>query len=100
MLDLIQLMLKSKVEKRIKLEKILEHSFMTKNPVPSNLPDHYTQVTPSIRFIKKYLPNVELANRKNRYAVLPEVVKVVVIDDEHKVLKKREALHLKDNLIS
>ena len=73
---------------------------MAKNPIPSTLPDHYTQVTPSIRFIKKFLPNVELVNLKNSNAVLPEVVRVQEFDDKQKHLNKRDALHLKNDLIS
>jgi serine/threonine protein kinase len=33
--DLVRMLLKVKIDKRIKLEKILEHKFMTKNQVPT-----------------------------------------------------------------
>jgi serine/threonine protein kinase len=61
--DLINLLLKTNPMKRIKLEQIMEHEFMTKNPVPHALPDRYTHVTPSIRFIKQFYPNAELAKK-------------------------------------
>lgn len=52
----------------------MEHSFLTKNAYPVTLQAHYTKVTPSIKFIKTYLPNVELANKKSKDDLLPKVV--------------------------
>jgi hypothetical protein len=68
------MLLKIKVERRIKLEKILEHDFMTKNYTPTTLPDRYLRVPPSIKFIKKFYPNVELAKKQKKTAFVPEVV--------------------------
>lgn len=95
------MLLKIKVDKRIKLEKILEHEFMTKNRIPTELPDRYLRVPPSIKFIKRFYPNAELAKKQKKTAVVPEVV--FPVEDETsgpKILNKREVLHLRNEMIS
>ena len=59
------------------------------------------RVPPSIKFIKRFYPNAELAKEQKKTAVVPEVVFAQVDETPGpKILSKREVLHLRNEIIS